>query len=367
MSRRPRVTAKAVSLTLAATLAVGDLGGCAGAGGGGGIDKSDACGVEHHDFADSQNYYLSETLQGAAIGAIGGAALGALGAWATGGNVGRGAAVGAGTGAVAGAYAGYWNAKQKDYQDKAQLTNSVYDDVRKASTELDHTSTTWAKLKQCRYEHAALIKADYKAGKLTRDQAQAQLADQQKRFKDEIVLARKYGQKMDEQQHSFEVAATNLAADDPDALAALKAPRHGGAGEAAPAATSGTLTVVSAANVRSAPDKNAPRIDGLFPGAQVTPEGPADANGWRKIAYDGKEGYVVDSAFSSGAAAPTTTAAAAPAATTPAPESADKKVAIAQNVTETIPEKREHYDKSVNDAEKDSSIAFNLDQPGTTG
>ncbi|HLY54408.1 MAG TPA: SH3 domain-containing protein [Stellaceae bacterium] len=327
------------------------------------VDKSDACGVQHRDFADSQNYYLNETAQGAIFGALGGAALGALTAAAVGGNVGQGAAIGAGAGAVTGAYAGYWNAKQKDYKDQTQLTQSIYDDVRKASTEMDRTSTTFAALKQCRYEHAALIKAQYKQGTLTRDQAQAQLADQQKRFKDEVVLARKYGEKMSDQEKNFSVAATNLAADDPDAQQALKTPRRTAA--ATPTAGGTTLTVVKAANVRSAPDANSTRLGGLSPGDKVASAG-APVNGWRKITYNGQDAYVSEGIFSATpAAAPApTTAAATPA---PAPESSDKKVAVAQNVTETIPEKREHYDKSVDDADKGSSIAFNLDQPSPAG
>jgi outer membrane lipoprotein SlyB len=359
MSERRRLASNTVRLLVIGSLVAGDLAGCANGGNmfSSGVDKSDACGVQHRDFADSQNYYMSETLAGGITGALGGAAMGALLAAATGGNIGRGAAIGAGTGAVAGAYAGYWNAKQKDYQDQVALTNSVYDDVKKASTQLDHTDHAFALLKQCRFEQAALIKAYLKDHTITRDQANAMLADQRKRFTDELALAKKYGAKMADQDQSFRFAAGNIAKDDPDAQAALNAPKQATASGGSPTAT-GTFTVAQGINVRKAPDAHSQLVGALYPGAQVQAPQPADANGWRQITFNGgSQGYVMDKFLTPGGAAAPTAVAAAPA---PAVESADKKVAVAQ-VTETIPEKREHYDKSVADADKDSAIAFNLD------
>ncbi len=365
----------ALRLVLVSSLIVGDLAGCANGGGmfSSKVDPNDACGVQHRDFADSQNYYMSAAAQGALTGAVGGAAIGALFAAATGGNVARGAAIGAGSGAVAGAYQGYWNAKQKDIQDQSKLSQSIYDDVRKASTELDRVDHTFATLWQCRREHAALVKAQYRQGTLTHDQAAKDLADQQSRFKDELALAHKYGAKMADQAQSFQVAAQNLAKDDPAAQQALNSPRHYGLAAPAPTATGGFI-INTAANIRKAPSAAAERIVGLFPGAQVQAPDPADANGWRKITFNGgQEGYVLDKFLSPagtplpGAATKPATPAAPAAPAAPPPEPTDTKVAVAQNVTETIPEKREHYDKSVGDAEKDSAIAFNLDQPGTNG
>jgi outer membrane lipoprotein SlyB len=361
---------RSTALLLVFSLAASDLAGCAAGGlGSSKVDTSDACGVQHRDFYDSKNYYENKALAGAVEGAVGGAILGGLLAAATGGNVARGAAIGAGTGAVAGAYAGYWNAKQKDYQDQTQLANSIYGDVRQASTEMDRVDHTFALLKQCRFEVAARAKADYKSGAITRDQAASQLADQQRRFKDEIVLARQYGAKMAEQDQSFHFAANNLAKDDPAAQQALQRKAQPASAGAAPS-PGGGLAIVSAANIRKAPDARAERVGGAFPGDPVQALEPA-ANGWQHVSIKGVEGYVTASALGQPGAAP----AAAPAATTqtaatqpaaPAAESGDKKVQVAE-VTGTIPEKRAHYDKSVDGAEKDSQIAFNLDQSGTSG
>ena len=381
----------AVRLVLIVSVATGDLAGCAHGGNmfSSKVDTGDSCGVQHRDFADSQNYYMSEAAQGAIAGALGGAALGALAAAVTGGNVGRGAAIGAGAGAVSGAYAGYWNAKQKDYKDQAQLSQSIYSDVRKASTEMDRVDHTFALLWQCRREQSALIKAEFKSGKLTRDQAVAQLADHQKRFKDELDLARKYGAKMNEQQQSFTVAANNLAQNDPAAQQALNNPHRGTSGSASGGGTAGGYTVNTAANVRKTPDPNGERVTGLYAGAAVQVTGPAQ-NGWRPIAFNGQQGYILDKFLTapgqalpssgSGTATASTGTGTAPAtgstasatgsasagsasaASTATP--ANTNVAVAQNVTETIPEKREHYSKSVDDADKQSAIAFNIDQSG---
>jgi outer membrane lipoprotein SlyB len=317
-----------------------------------GVDTSDACGREHAAFADSKSFYLQQVAQGALLGTLGGAALGALAASASGGNVGKGAAIGAGTGLVAGGAAGYFHARQQQASDQVALANSIHGDINRASQEMDRATTTFAALRGCRFAAADRTKASFRQGGLSREQAAAQLGDQKRRFDDELALAREYGAKMAEQDQQFRFAAESLVKQDPGAQQAL-------ASRAAQMGT-GDYVATAAVAVRSGPSGSADRITALGKGQRVHGLADPPTGEWRQIALDdGGIGYV-----SSKFLAP----AAKPAAPAPAPVAAPPSAATSRNVqvavaaTETIPEKRVAYGRSVDDAAKQSNLSFNLDQ-----
>jgi len=321
----------------------------------GSADASDACGREHVAFAESKSFYLQQVAQGALLGTLGGAVLGALAASASHGDVGKGAAIGAGAGLVAGGAAGYFNARRQQTADQAALSNSIYGDINKASQEMDRATATFTAVRNCRFAQASRIKGAFRQGMLSREQAAAQLDDQKRRFDDELALARQYGAKMTEQDQQFRFAADSLVKQDPAAQQAL-------ASRAAQMGT-GEYVAVVAVVVRSAPSTGANRVAALTKGQHV--HGLADpATGeWHKIALEdgGSSGYVLSKYLS-----PATKTAPAPPA--PAPAAAPPSAASSRNVqvavaaTETIPEKRVAYNRSVDDAAKQSNLSFNLDQ-----
>ncbi len=322
-----------------------------------GADASDACGREHAAFADSKSFYLQQVAQGALLGTLGGAALGALAASTSGGNVGKGAAVGAGAGLVAGGAAGYFNARQQQAADQAALANSIYGDIDRASQEMDRATTTFATLRGCRFAAADRIKAAVRQGRLTHEQAAGQLGDQKRRFDEELALAREYGAKMAEQDQQFRFAADSLVKQDPSAQHAL-------ASRAAQMGT-GDYVATAAVAVRSAPSSSADRVAALGKGQRVHGLADPSAGEWRKIALDdGMFGFVATRFLApagTAAAAPPPAAAAAPAAAKP-PAAATRNVQVAVAATETIPEKRIAYTRAIDDAAKQSSLSFNLDQ-----
>ena len=317
----------------------------------GGADTADACGREHVAFAESKSFYVQQVAQGALLGTLGGAALGALAASASGGNVGKGAAIGAGAGLVAGGAAGYFNARQQQAADQAALSNSVYTDISRASQEMDRATTTFAAVRNCRFAAADRIKGSFRQGALSRDKAAAQLADQKRRFDEELALARQYGAKMAEQDQQFRFAADSLVKQDPAAQQAM----------ASRAAQNGTgdYVAIVAVVVRDGPSTGAGRVAALTRGQRVHGLADPSAGEWRKIALDdGSSGYVSGKYLS-----PATKAAApgaAPAAAPP-PAATSRSVQVAVAATETIPEKRVAYNRSVDDAAKQSNLSFNLD------
>ncbi|HEX6841936.1 MAG TPA: SH3 domain-containing protein [Stellaceae bacterium] len=321
----------------------------------GSADASDACGREHVAFAESKSFYLQQVAQGALLGTLGGAVLGALAASASHGDVGKGAAIGAGAGLVAGGTAGYFNARQQQAADQAALSSSIYGDISKASQEMDRATTTFAAVRNCRFAQANRIKGAFRQGTLGREQAVAELGDQKRRFDDELALARQYGAKMTEQDQQFRFAADSLVKQDPAAQQAL-------ASRAAQMGT-GDYVAIVAVVVRGAPSTSAARVAALSKGQHV--HGVADpATGeWHRISLEdgGSSGYVLSKYLS-----PATKSAAAPPAPVPAtapPVAATtRNVQVAVAATETIPEKRVAYNRSVDDAAKQSNLSFNLDQ-----
>ena len=353
--RRARL---AVGLALSCSLVIAGTAACQSGGTmfSGGADASDACGREHVAFAESKSFYLQQVAQGALLGTLGGAALGALAASASHGDVGKGAAIGAGAGLVAGGTAGYFNARRQQAADQAALSSSIYGDISKASQEMDRATTTFVAVRNCRFAQATRIKGAFRQGMLGRAQAAAQLGDQKRRFDDELALARQYGAKMTEQDQQFRFAADSLVKQDPAAQQAL-------ASRAAQMGT-GEYVAIVAVVVRGAPSSSAERVAALAKGQHV--HGLADpATGeWHKIVLEdgGSSGYVL-SKYLSPAAKPAAVAPAPVAAAAVAPPSGgtSRNVQVAVAATETIPEKRVAYNRSVDEAAKQSNLSFNLD------
>ena len=352
--RRARL---AFRLALSCTLIIAGTAACQSGGTmfSGGADASDACGREHVAFAESKSFYLQQVAQGALLGTLGGAALGALAASASHGDVGKGAAIGAGAGLVAGGAAGYFNARRQQSVDQAALSNSIYGDISKASQEMDRATTTFTAVRNCRFAQANRIKGAFRQGTLSRGQAAAQLGDQKRRFDDELALARQYGAKMTEQDQQFRFAADSLVKQDPAAQQAL-------ASRAAQMGT-GEYVAIVAVVVRGAPSTGADRVAALSKGQHVRGLADPATGEWHKIALEdgGSSGYVLSkylSAATKSALAPPPPAAAA-APPTPA---TSRNVQVAVAATETIPEKRVAYNRSVDDAAKQSNLSFNLDK-----
>jgi hypothetical protein len=174
------------------------------------VDPSDPCGSQRADFTRAKSYFTDEivtdTLAGAAAGALGGAGL----AWMTGKNVGSGALIGGGVGAVAGGATGYTKVRAQQARDQADMAQRVNSDLRQEGQEIDHTTAAFARLRQCRYHQALLIKAQVHSNTLTRQAGLTQIAWERERFDEEIALAHEYGVAMAKRGTQFRDAADAL-------------------------------------------------------------------------------------------------------------------------------------------------------------
>lgn len=201
------------------------------------VDPGDPCGTQRSEFAQSKTFFtdriVTDTLMGAGLGAVAGVAL----ALVTHSNVATAAAIGAGTGAVVGGTSAYAKNLEQKSRDQAEMAQHMNDDLTKEGAEIDHTAASFSRLRQCRFQQAALIKEQVHGHALTREQGLARIGVERGRFDQELNLAHEYGLSMAKRGSQFQDAA--------DALTARPAP---------PAAQSSTKLAAVAASV-SIPEK----------------------------------------------------------------------------------------------------------------
>ncbi len=189
-----------------------DIGTMFTSGGGlfGQVDPTDVCGTEHAELADAQNYFTRSVVEaamaGGLAGGVGGLAVGAM----SGADIGKSTLWGALTGTVTGGVGGYFAALQKQTQDQREVASKVWDDVQTENRQIDRATVTFIRVRECRFRAAERIKADHRAGAITRDEAQRRLLDQRNRFEQEITLARAMGARMAERQQEFRFAADEV-------------------------------------------------------------------------------------------------------------------------------------------------------------
>jgi hypothetical protein len=213
-----RLCALAITVSMCPAL----LSGCATMTGSSAADKDDVCGPQRAAFEDSEAHYGLAVVKGAAVGAAVGAGLGALGAAIGGGDVGKSAAIGAGAGAVTGGVGGYFLEKQRTTPDPQALAMTIQSDVAAENAEIDKATTSFAQLRQCRFAAAEQVKADYAAGRISREEAVRRLDDLRRRFDADLVKAQEMGVKMNEKAKQFQYASDQLVREDPQAEAAIE-------------------------------------------------------------------------------------------------------------------------------------------------
>lgn len=186
-------------------------------------NKSDICYTWRSQLRESEHYYAQSIAEGAAVGGLSGAGIGAVAAAISGGDIGTAALIGGLSGAFAGGIGGYYNAKQKDMADEQALAASVRNDIVASNGEIDRTSVAFAKLRDCRFAAADLIKSEFKAGRMPRDKAIKQLNELKIQFDEDIKIAQELGMKMGSRLTEFQNANNQILAKDPTARAVLDA------------------------------------------------------------------------------------------------------------------------------------------------
>jgi hypothetical protein len=207
----------ATRLPVAAALVVLPmLSGCATPGGGEGFtqasrvgpdDGTDSCHAQAVALDETGDFFGQDILAGAAMGAAGGALIGGL----VSGNL-KGALIGAVAGGAAGAAGGYWEALQQQNENTAQLESTVAGNLTTENAQIDKTQLAFNEDMDCRFQQAATIRANYKAGTITEDQAVTQMAQVKTWAQRDLQLAQTINGQIQSRGQQFDTAATNLGA-----------------------------------------------------------------------------------------------------------------------------------------------------------
>ena len=252
------------------------------------ISSDDPCAGNRQELKGVQDYFFQSIVEGAVADAVAGGLAGAL--------IGRdakSALIGAGAGAVAGGIGGYFVAKQRVNSDRTQLVSSVYGDLTNENRQIDNTSGIYRRLSQCRFQAAEAIKADFRAGRISHDDAVARLNKQRAWFDQDTQFAESLGAKMSERGNEYAFASNELIKDDPNAKRTLSlrqaaAAQSAGGGPAVSAAIRANQT----ARLRENPSASGRQVGSVQAGEEVTPIGPTTGEWTQVRTASGISGYV---------------------------------------------------------------------------
>lgn len=241
-------------------------------------DPTDACRQYVVALDSTGNFFGAQIVTGAAIGALGGAALGGLlsGNW-------RGAAYGAIAGGITGGVASYWSALQQQQMNQVALYQRVSTDLQRENSEIDRTQLAFDELNDCRYRQAQTIRADYRAGRINRSQAEAAMADVRAHAQRDLQLARMINQRIQGRGQQFDVAVSNVGP------GPIPPPR---------VVPDQPVALSRAVALKVRPDPGAPDIGRLVPRERVSVTGAR--NGYALVQTpSGTRGYVAASDLAS--------------------------------------------------------------------
>lgn len=303
-------------------------------------DGTDSCRPQLVALDSTGNFFAEDILKGAAVGAgagaLGGAAVGGLASGDWRGAL-IGAAVGAAAGAAVGAAAGYYNALQQQGRDQQGLFTQVKGDLRNENRQLDLTQTAFDRLRDCRANQARQIQADFRAGRLSRPQAENAMAQVRQRSQRDVQLARTINGQIGGRTEQFEVAADKLS---PGAQGAIRnakfQPRNS------------TLTTNTA--LRSSPTSNAPALSNAAARETITVKNTRDGFALVETS-SGQTGYVPVSAVSGLRAVPVQPAVARGGSA----DETEVRTLAASNAA-----KRDNFEASIAVAERASTSGFEL-------
>ncbi len=326
MSRRaPRVVAIVTSAAL--------LAGCVTTREGriGADDGTDPCRTQVVALDSTGNFFGEAIIQGAAVGAVGGALIGGLIAAAAGGrsgNIAAGAAIGAVAGGVTGAAAGYYNARQQQAGDQASLNTAIAGDLAKENAELDRTQLAFNQLMDCRFASAGRVRNDLATRRISRDAAQAQMANLRALTQRDVQLAQSINQRISSRGAEFDTAIENVAPGTRDRVLA-------GARVGRPVPTQAR----SAISLKLRPDAGSPEVVRVNAREPVTIQSTSGGFALVETA-SGVRGYAPASAFPearNAARSPTVTGA----------QDGDVRSLAASNIA-----RRDNFNESVANAER---------------
>ncbi len=320
---------------------------------------SESCELQHDSLKDSNDFFGKDIIQALVAGGIAGAFGGVFG----GGS--KGPAIGAGVGGIL----AYYNARQQQAAGNLEaLAISIGGDARNYGIAMDKAIAAFQALKQCRFNEAAAIKADFAQGRISRGEAQERLAKLRERFREDMQTAEHLDAQMNQRQAEMQAASDELLASDPQARTLITEMEQGPPPPSGPQSGEVTAEVVRNSVLREGPASYTKAIVTLERGDTVIVAGQNQGDWVPVRLVDGRTGYLNSQAFKRGAV-PTPARPMDTAWVTPREKAKDdlaKAPPASKATVETVEatrsnlKRRESYGNEIKTAQNDSQTVFSM-------
>lgn len=248
-------------------------------------DKTDVCYTQRAALDSTGNTFETEVLRNVLIGAAGGALIAA----ATGKNALKGGLIGAAA-ALAGTL--LYDLQEK-YSDPVQLTDAAIKNVREENERIDLLLTRFDTLKDCRTGEAAAIRADLKAGRITRDVAQERMTLVKQRYDQDVEQLDKIAENIGKRTDGYAAVYNQIAADNGGRQLVVDEPTKTRSATSSEATSGTRMKVLQGSNLRGGPGTDHAKVGTLSAGTVVRVIG--QEGDWFKIANpSGGEAYIAD-------------------------------------------------------------------------
>ena len=252
-------------------------------------DRKDACYRDQKAMADLSESFAGELLQNTVVGALVGGGVAALTSGGRG--IWQGMAIGAGT-AAAGTYI---SEMQQRGLSAREVTSQISADVSEENRKIDQVIAAFDRVVACRKRQAESIRQNMRRGQITRAEAEAQMADLRKRYREDVAKAQEIAETIAKRTNAYSTAYNQIAADNGADQLVVSEYRPAGQ-ETKPAVAPSNvndnlLEAIKGSNVRAGPGTDFAKVGKLRQGDRV--QVVANQGKWVQINWgSGQVAYV---------------------------------------------------------------------------
>ncbi|ABC21670.1 hypothetical protein [Rhodospirillum rubrum] len=166
----------------------------------------DVCKTKRDELIALDNHFSSNMVAGGIIGTLAGAGLGAAAAAATNGDIITATLIGAAAGMAVGAGSAYWNELSKQHGEGELLLFSLLGDMRRDEEKVTKAQIALDNLMSCRRTEAAQVHADYRAKRISAQEAKTRMEAIRRRAEKDVSVAKDINKGVQDRRGSYEYA-----------------------------------------------------------------------------------------------------------------------------------------------------------------
>jgi hypothetical protein len=261
-------------------------------------DPSDACNTFRQPLIKTETDLRVWTFGGAATGAVVGGVIAAL----LGGSASQIAGVAA-AGAAVGGTAGYLAARKKQDSTQAELLTAIDNDATSDSEKVRQVTTAMERLWNCRQREIENLRAQFKAGEISKAQALTMANDIQTASDADNQLIEKVLGRIDQRYNAYVDAKAEVLEVDRSEVAPSETPKTAETPEKTDEVkktfadfdlepTAGEFRLKKTANIRNGPSTEADKVAVLNAGRTISVTDRTKDGNWYAFIYSGKPAFI---------------------------------------------------------------------------